>query len=791
MNIVRRALINLVILLGLMQTPSFINVALGAPLNVKLTVKDVSGVGANRFPVKTVAPLPYGKYQNTEKFHIVDQNGKTIPAQFEVLNRWWAKDNSLRHIVVHFQPQVGPYSRAGTGQSVYWLRDDGGNAAPKKGVTVDEKNQKIVVDTGQISFTIIKAPFSIQTPKGKLQAELKFWDRVEKTTRLQKSFDRNDIKVEIEERGPMRAVVKISAPTIYKSVKNHQHGWAIRIYAYAGRSFLKVDYQLQNSAKNAIFAAPLYFKSMNLVLETADVTTAKQVRASVVKKPADLDMRGFISTGSVQAIIRNFTQMWPNGLDVTPNGKLSIELWPDWGEKYYRIHSSKRKEIDGQKKTTSSWELKEADKYWLDDMQHVYKEILLNFGDMRPEHLSLLAEIFQYPPVVSLPVSWYKNTSVTLDMGGVIPFRKKVPTQDLRKPDYKRLWRKGFDFKNDGTYLFGWAVFAGDTYRKNASSITGGWPFSGSHFIATENPADYYQDLNFAIGELNMRPQWIAGYSHNEDQARLKLTANPYSGSSWRSFNGHGKPVLDADYLEDSKQNAHPRDDQHGWFYHVEEMYYLSGNLWIKDWYKFVGEFRKTFLNRLDPYPDDSNRAVAHALNHAIQAYRITGDVSILNQARDRLIPSTVVNKISPITGVRGIRGKASAFQIGYLSRSLIDLYEELGEKNQGILDILTGFMNWNLKNSNFSYYIAYNDPNVVGSSNGSGFTLVDPQLWIASKLGRKDLIDHALQYFYYGLNGGAKPAGKLDKWEGSFEGRLFTANLLVNPRPLSKGQKP
>ena len=186
------------------------------------------------------------------------------------------------------------FTTAGTGQKKYWLKDAGGNISYPSTVSVNESVSKVTINTGATSFTINKAPFSIETPKGKLQAEFQFWDRTNNSTLLQKSFDRNDISIEVEENGPMRSVIKISAPTLYNSVNDHVHGWAVRLYAYAGKPFVKIDYQLQNSAKNATLSAPLYFKFMNLVLDTRDSGSAGQVKSVVVKKKEDLDLRGFI-----------------------------------------------------------------------------------------------------------------------------------------------------------------------------------------------------------------------------------------------------------------------------------------------------------------------------------------------------------------------------------------------------------------------------------------------------------------------------------------------------------------
>ena len=81
---------------------------------------------------------------------------------------------------------------------------------------------------------------------------------------IQLDSSRTDISFTVEEKGPMRVVIRAEAPTIYNSPENHTHGFAVRIYAYADKPYVKIDYQLQNSAKNVVFSWPLYFEEMNL-----------------------------------------------------------------------------------------------------------------------------------------------------------------------------------------------------------------------------------------------------------------------------------------------------------------------------------------------------------------------------------------------------------------------------------------------------------------------------------------------------------------------------------------------
>ena len=771
------------------------------PIDVPLVVKEVAGVGANGYPVHAVVPLPYGFFQLADNLCVVDKSGNTVPAQFEVLNRWWGRDNSIRHVVVHFQPRVGAFTGIGTGIAKYRLKNNCPNPAPPAAVTVNDEASRVVIHTGATTLTITKAPdFSIRTAGGELHSEFEFWDRVKQRFVLQKSFERRDIAVEIEEDGPMRAVVKISAPTIFNAVDDHLHGWALRLYAYAGKPYVKLDFQLQNSAKNAVIAAPMYFKSMRLVVDTGKPATPLQVRSVVVRKPEDLNRRGMIATRNLQAMIRNFTHRWPNGLAVDAQGRVAIELWPAWGEKYYWDRGA-----DGMQPPVR----KEADKYWLDDMQHAYKEVLLYFGPLSAKGLKRLAEIFQYPPVVSLPSSWYQETAVTLNMGGNLPLGTSGRIERYRKPDYRL--QQYFNLEDDGKYLFGWNVFAAHVARKNRTAGAGGVPDRGYAFLVTGNPADYYRAQDYAVGELNMRPHWLAGYRYETDWAALKLSANPYNGRSWRRYHPD-KPDLAADYLPGSKQHARPRDDQHAWYYAIEDAYYLSANPWIKDWYEFVGEFRKTFLNQKDLYPDSSSRGHGHALNHALQAYRATGDRQILEMA-SHYIGTTLIPQLHPLTRVRtnGNNNAEGGFMLGYLSHALIDLYIELGGDKR-ILDILKGFMEWNVKVCNFCYHIDSTTwhprdkknsngewqgrvAKGKGISSGTAMTLVEPQLWVGLKLNRPDMINHLKAYVTTGINGGGTPFLKkqLEQWDGkTYSGAMYTRFLqsgevtLMPSRPQS-----
>ncbi len=634
---------------------------------IPITIKENAGVGASGYPISAVIPLPQGHYTDTRQLGIIE-----IPSQVEALERW-AGDNSLRHVLVHFQPSVNA-----SGDALYHFGNSG-QLAPAQPVVVSETLSTIQVLTGPLKFSLSKTDSQLINAAWLDANANGVFEPAEQIIANQagggvltprpgagpQQFDsaRSDLAFSIEESGPLRAVIRIAAPTRFITTTQHTHGFAVRVYAYAGQPFIKVDYQLQNSDKNVQRAWPLYFEALNLDYQL-NLSQPTQVRiglgphaGGVFLPAAGQDARlaqtlhnqfeirslpaegllyasgalpdasgpdGFLDVGDsqhgLQAVVRNFWQMWPNGLAFS-QGRLSLELFPAWSAQWY------------------AGQLSPSGLYWLEDMQHVYKETLLNFHPAAYSDQALigLARSFQFPPVAVVPTGWHRTVQASLNLGGVIPPAWTIPAlPDVRQPSYHAQGFNQADWFNPASpfYGAGWTNFYDPEPGYRATSCTtGGWPYSAAAFVASGSPADYFTAEAWAIGELNLRPQWLAGYSHSQDWALLQPSENPYCGGRWRIFGGHGVSKLAAPPLPNTGSETpvyYARDDEHGWFYHVAEAYWLTGSPWIRDWYQFIAEFRQNRLLRLEPSPDRSSRATGHALNQVIQAYRITGSRQLL-----------------------------------------------------------------------------------------------------------------------------------------------------------------
>jgi hypothetical protein len=270
----------------------------------------------------------------------------------------------------------------------------------------------------------------------------------------------------------------------------------------------------------------------------------------------------------------------------------------------------------------------------------------------------------------------------------------------------------------------------------------------------------------------------------------LQLSENAYCNGRWRIFSPDRSSKLSAPPLFNTgaqEPTYYARDDQHGWFYHVAEAYFLTGNPWIRDWYRFITEFRHVRLERLDPYPDTSSRATGHVLNHALQAYRVTGDATLLERFQDHL--NTYLRpEQDPYYGDQRVTVEDSGggFQTGYLMRAIVDYLEEVhGLDWQAYAEgfnYLSGLVEWNYNYGNFPYYFNARDGD-QGISSGTGLTLVDPQAWYYWHTGKQKYLDQINAYMEGGIHGGEPPYGEFNLWSGQFEGRyyLFVKNTARN----------
>jgi hypothetical protein len=85
-------------------------------LNVPITVQETAGVARVAEPVTFGVPLPKGLLTDAAKLRLYGPDGKPVPADFRVVNRWWTdaatQVASIQWVHCDFFPSVTARGRA-------------------------------------------------------------------------------------------------------------------------------------------------------------------------------------------------------------------------------------------------------------------------------------------------------------------------------------------------------------------------------------------------------------------------------------------------------------------------------------------------------------------------------------------------------------------------------------------------------------------------------------------------------------------------------------------------------
>ncbi len=788
-----------------------------------ITVKETAGVGAQDFPTTVVVPLPEGRYQSTTVFSL------GVPAQFQALERWATKDNSIRHLAVHFLASV-----AANGTATYTLRDDGGNPAPASPVDVVDGSGLITVTTGPLKFTVNKTSFDIlDTVWYDLDGNGAYADgerivlpsasnggRFDGCTNVTSGACTQQLQNDpslpapsftVEESGPLRAVIRAELPTSYGGVNAHTHGYVVRIYAWAGSPDIGIDYQLANAASgpgldSGKWANPLYFNSLRLEFGL-NLTGSRTVRSSLAANGVDsrtLDSNGLEfaytlhdryeirrANGSTPVVtcsdtVADATNSCDSAgfMDVSDSSwgvEATIRnMWETWPAGF-EISNANVLAVQLFPEWSAQWNygshaLASSGLYWLDDMRAVTKQVRLRFHGAVPSDASLTAwarTVDRYP-VPTIPVGYYRSTAVTLDLDGKIPISTKVGTEAQLETN------SAADLDENGSgYKMGWdRWYTDDIERLGHPCSTGGGPASGAWFIASESPRDYWNAEREMWGEINTRPEWLGSdYTYAAKYSTVLLDDDPYCGGDWRAQGNT------ASYrIAGSAKSNGARDMPHDWSYHAQEPYWYTASPWLKDWGRFLGEFSRMYWNGNENLGGEE-REIGHAAKNTIFAYRVTGDVSIIRGFADG-VHDHYSSRVTPLCGeLQG--GLGSSLQIAFQQRQMQSALREFKGYDWArwaeLFRYSAGYMEG--EHYNYSRY-AYVPGNVCvrdpGGSGGTAWNMVDVAAqwyWLTGHTPIKALND---QYVAGGVDGGTGPYYADDLlcpdpgWDGCWARRYY-----------------
>lgn len=366
-----------------------------AALNVPLEVINWADIARTGEPVTAGVPLPEKSVSDLTKLRITDASGNTIPAQFRPLSKWWKEklsegrdDPSIKWVLCDFQTDVPVRNK-----TAVFLKDDNASGAAVTALSVTETADAVTVVTGPLQFVVSRTHFNLfdeawldTDGDNVFEASERIiepgnasggvitagdWAAGGCTSGAEHfSSTHAPTRMVIEENGPMKVMIRIEGRHYASSggVSRGLYGWQCFITAYAGKSYVDVQWALTNNLQEGnrppekntdstftVFSWPFadYRLSLDLALnpsatqscallgETEAVGTAGDVAARLLQKaggyamtggPSGVSAKGGVSlsdgTLGVRIAMRDFAPNNPKGLSVSRD-RIDIELFPD------------------------------------------------------------------------------------------------------------------------------------------------------------------------------------------------------------------------------------------------------------------------------------------------------------------------------------------------------------------------------------------------------------------------------------------------------------------------------
>ena len=219
---------------------------LGAIVRIPFIVRNETGVPCNQCGVTGGVPMPMGELTNLSNLRLRDSGGRDLPFQMTVLSEW--PDKSVRWLRVNFEATLAP------GHGTGFFLEYGGNIQTiefRSQMRVQEDAQKIRVQTGPLEVDLSKDKFFLfdrvgldANNNGMFEADEDIVRDARLYLRAQNKdywtdLDKENYKIEVEETGPHRTVVK--ATGWFTSTRNKPFcKLVMRYYFFEGQDYVHV-----------------------------------------------------------------------------------------------------------------------------------------------------------------------------------------------------------------------------------------------------------------------------------------------------------------------------------------------------------------------------------------------------------------------------------------------------------------------------------------------------------------------------------------------------------------------
>ncbi len=315
---------------------------------VPLLVEEHNGISRTGEVVSMGVPFAVGKLQDADiaSLCVKDSRGTVVPAQFLVLNRWWAPhyDDSIRWLLVTF-----PATASEDATANYTLIA-GSNPPPTHPVAVSTNAGLITVDTGVIKAVVNASGFKLfdsvwydANGDGQYEASEKAVTAAADDGLVITSGDWPDLglaagqefrsslgsaTVTVEESGPVRAVLCINGTFTRPEEPpvSPYYEYDVRMYFYAGSPMVRCHVTLKNNRvinKN-VYTWPIEDFDVRTTLNAAGSQYALLGQSSPVRGTLGSDTvkiyQDSNGTDTWQALsgssVEKWLNPWDNGLIV-------------------------------------------------------------------------------------------------------------------------------------------------------------------------------------------------------------------------------------------------------------------------------------------------------------------------------------------------------------------------------------------------------------------------------------------------------------------------------------------
>ena len=359
-------------------------------------------------PVSVSIPFAKGALGSEHKFKLLDGD-KVLARQTRILAHW--DDGSIKWLLVHFQVDLP----GNCSKTLDFEIGQPNTAEVNLELSIQEHEEGIRVDTGVLSFLVPRTgflPFCDTRLKDKTLWQTPFQGFNLKLEKQTLSCKTGAVELELEEVGPLRAVILISGKHQREDDQDYLD-FRGRITAYAGKSYVEVEHQfIHKEARSDLSLEELKLEFRPESSSSQHALGQGFYRTEIQESDEALEMALTADTLLYQANEHFIDSFYG-------------DFWVDWHDEHaglclsmYQAHQHfPKKLLVDQKGITASLYPEDAEPAIL--LQGVAKthRLQLHFHEANTplEDLSTRSLQFQLPDRPSLPRAWYEANNPWLE----------------------------------------------------------------------------------------------------------------------------------------------------------------------------------------------------------------------------------------------------------------------------------------------------------------------------------------------------------------------------------------